>query len=81
MRTLAALPRRQAAADRPPRPSRSTRPLANRLGIQEVKWELEDLAFQTLHPRPYKEIAQLVETRRDERTRRILELTDTLRQS
>ena len=33
-----------------------------------------------MHPGPYKEIAQLVETRRDERTRRILELTDTLRQ-
>src|SRR4029079_1510267 len=45
-------------------------PLASRLGVQEVKWELEDLAFKTLHPGPYKEIAQLVETRRDERTRR-----------
>ena len=33
-------------------------PLANRLGVQEVKWELEDLAFKTLHPGPYKEIAQ-----------------------
>ncbi len=55
-------------------------PLANRLGVQEVKWELEDLAFKTLHPGPYKEIAQLVETRRDERTRRIKELTETLRQ-
>ena len=55
-------------------------PLANRLGLQEIKWELEDLAFKTLHPGPYKEIAQLVETRRDERTRRIQELTDMLRQ-
>ena len=55
-------------------------PLANRLGVQEVKWELEDLAFKTLHPGPYKEIAQLVETRRDERTRRIKDLTETLRQ-
>jgi GTP pyrophosphokinase len=55
-------------------------PLANRLGVQEVKWELEDLAFKTLHPGPYKEIAQLVETRRDERTERIRDLTDTLRQ-
>jgi GTP pyrophosphokinase len=55
-------------------------PLANRLGVQEVKWELEDLAFKTLHPGPYKEIAQLVETRRDERTLRIRDLTDTLRQ-
>jgi GTP pyrophosphokinase len=48
--------------------------------VQEVKWELEDLAFKTLHPGPYKEIAQLVETRRDERTRRIKDLTETLRQ-
>jgi len=55
-------------------------PLANRLGVQEVKWELEDLAFKTLHPGPYKEIAQLVEPRRDERTRRIKDLTETLRQ-
>ncbi|MDP9185656.1 MAG: bifunctional (p)ppGpp synthetase/guanosine-3',5'-bis(diphosphate) 3'-pyrophosphohydrolase [Actinomycetota bacterium] len=55
-------------------------PLANRLGVQEIKWELEDLAFKTLHPGPYKEIAQLVETRRDERTERIRDLTDTLRQ-
>ncbi len=55
-------------------------PLAIRLGVQEVKWELEDLAFKTLHPGPYKEIAQLVETRRDERTRRIKDLTETLRQ-
>ena len=55
-------------------------PLANRLGVQEVKWELEDLSFKTLHPGPYKEIAQLVETRRDERTERIQDLTDRLRQ-
>jgi guanosine-3',5'-bis(diphosphate) 3'-pyrophosphohydrolase len=55
-------------------------PLANRLGVQEVKWELEDLSFKTLHPGPYKEIATLVETRRDERTRLIDELTSTLRQ-
>ncbi|MGZ4131638.1 MAG: RelA/SpoT family protein [Actinomycetota bacterium] len=55
-------------------------PLANRLGVQEMKWELEDLAFKTLHPGPYKEIAALVETRRDERTQLIEELTSTLRQ-
>jgi guanosine-3',5'-bis(diphosphate) 3'-pyrophosphohydrolase len=55
-------------------------PLANRLGVQEVKWELEDLSFKTLHPGPYKEIAQLVETRREERQQRIRDLTETLRQ-
>ena len=44
-------------------------PLANRLGVQEIKWELEDLSFKTLHPGPYREIANLVETRRGERQR------------
>jgi guanosine-3',5'-bis(diphosphate) 3'-pyrophosphohydrolase len=42
-------------------------PLANRLGVQEIKWELEDLAFKTLHAGPYREIAALVEKRRGER--------------
>ncbi len=55
-------------------------PLANRLGVQEVKWELEDLSFKTLHPGPYREIANLVEQRRGERQRLIDELTTTLRQ-
>src|SRR4051794_21270839 len=35
-------------------------PLAHRLGIYALKWELEDLAFQTLHPRKYEEIKQMV---------------------
>ncbi len=38
-------------------------PLAHRLGIQEVKWQLEDLAFETLHPKRFAEIAQMVATR------------------
>jgi GTP diphosphokinase / guanosine-3',5'-bis(diphosphate) 3'-diphosphatase len=42
-------------------------PLAHRLGIHAIKWELEDLAFATLHPRKYKEIKQLVAQQRDER--------------
>ena len=42
-------------------------PLAHRLGIHAIKWELEDLAFQTLHPRKYKEIKGLVNQQRDER--------------
>jgi GTP pyrophosphokinase len=45
-----------------------------------VKWELEDLSFKTLHPGPYKEIASLVETRREERQTRIADLTMLLRQ-
>ena len=35
-------------------------PLAHRLGIHAIKWELEDLAFETLHPRKYEEIKTLV---------------------
>jgi guanosine-3',5'-bis(diphosphate) 3'-pyrophosphohydrolase len=55
-------------------------PLANRLGVQELKWELEDLAFKALHPGPYREIASLVEIRREERQRLIDEITTELRQ-
>ncbi len=42
-------------------------PLAHRLGIHSVKWELEDLAFSTLHPRRYEEIKRLVAARRGDR--------------
>ncbi len=42
-------------------------PIAHRLGIHAIKWELEDLAFQTLHPRKYTEIKQLVNQQREER--------------
>jgi GTP diphosphokinase / guanosine-3',5'-bis(diphosphate) 3'-diphosphatase len=42
-------------------------PLAHRLGIHAIKWELEDLAFNTLHPRKYNEIRQLVSQQRNER--------------
>src|SRR5919204_3578789 len=44
-------------------------PLAHRLGIQSIKWELEDRAFQTLHPRRYAEIEALVNQSRGERER------------
>jgi GTP diphosphokinase / guanosine-3',5'-bis(diphosphate) 3'-diphosphatase len=54
-------------------------PLANRLGVQELKWELEDLSFKTLHPGPYREIARLVETRRGERQRLIERVTSDAR--
>jgi GTP pyrophosphokinase len=54
-------------------------PLANRLGVQELKWELEDLAFKVLHPGPYKEIASLVEARRGERKLLIDEVTTLAR--
>jgi GTP pyrophosphokinase len=42
-------------------------PLAHRLGMAEVKWQLEDLAFAVLHPKRYAEIEQMVLTRAPER--------------
>ncbi len=42
-------------------------PLANRLGIWQIKWELEDLAFRFLQPDDYKRIASLLDERRTER--------------
>ena len=52
-------------------------PLAHRLGIWEIKWRLEDMAFQNLNPDAYREISKLVSTRRVEREgyiERVLEL-------
>ena len=42
-------------------------PLAHRLGVQQVKWQLEDLAFATLHPKRYAEIEQMVAARAPQR--------------
>ncbi|MGH8988081.1 MAG: RelA/SpoT family protein, partial [Acidimicrobiales bacterium] len=42
-------------------------PLAHRLGVQQVRWQLEDLAFATLHPRRYAEIEQMVAARAPQR--------------
>lgn len=44
-------------------------PLANRLGIGAIKWEMEDLAFRYLHPKDYKAIAMGLKTKRLERDR------------
>jgi GTP pyrophosphokinase len=49
-------------------------PLANRLGVWQVKWELEDLAFRYLQPLEYKHIATALKLRRSERERYIEEL-------
>jgi GTP diphosphokinase / guanosine-3',5'-bis(diphosphate) 3'-diphosphatase len=48
-------------------------PIAHRLGIHAIKWELEDLAFATLHPRKYKEIKELVSQQREDRERYVTE--------
>jgi GTP pyrophosphokinase len=53
-------------------------PLANRLGVWQVKWELEDLAFRYLQPAEYKHIAAALKTRRSERERYIDELKSLL---
>lgn len=42
-------------------------PLANRLGIWEIKWELEDLSFRFLEPETYREVAKLLDEKRVER--------------
>jgi len=42
-------------------------PLANRLGIWEIKWEMEDLAFRFLEPDTYKQVARLLDEKRVER--------------
>jgi GTP diphosphokinase / guanosine-3',5'-bis(diphosphate) 3'-diphosphatase len=48
-------------------------PLAHRLGINKFKWELEDLAFTTLHPRKYEEIKAMVTERRADREEHVRE--------
>ncbi len=48
-------------------------PLAHRLGIHALKWELEDLAFETLHPRKYEEIKAMVAERRTDREEHVAE--------
>ncbi|HEX9193427.1 MAG TPA: bifunctional (p)ppGpp synthetase/guanosine-3',5'-bis(diphosphate) 3'-pyrophosphohydrolase [Burkholderiales bacterium] len=46
-------------------------PLANRLGVWQLKWELEDLAFRYLEPELYKRIAGMLDDRRSERERAV----------
>lgn len=53
-------------------------PLANRLGIGQIKWELEDLAFYYLHPDQYKTIAKQLAERRTDRENRIESLIQFL---
>jgi guanosine-3',5'-bis(diphosphate) 3'-pyrophosphohydrolase len=53
-------------------------PLAHRLGIHAIKWELEDLSFQRLHPRKYDEIKKLVAQQRAERERYVTDAGEFL---
>src|SRR5207245_1185184 len=53
-------------------------PLAHRLGIHQLKWELEDLSFQTLHPRKFEEIKAMVAERRADREEHVAEASDVL---
>ncbi len=65
---------RYFAATKPVRPEPIARetmrlyaPLANRLGIWQLKWELEDLSFRFLEPETYKDVARLLDEKRIER--------------
>ncbi len=53
-------------------------PIAHRLGITQLRWQLEDLAFATLYPNRYQEIQQMVNQRRQEREAFIREVQDAL---
>ena len=68
MRTIAAMPK-QKQIDKARETLDIYAPIAHRLGIHAIKWELEDLAFQTLHPRKYNDIKGLVAQQRTERER------------
>ncbi len=84
MRTLAALP-----LEKQTRIARQTMeiyaPLAERLGIWQMKWELEDLAFKALQPTQFHELARMLDTRRKGREsyidRAIAELEPRLREA
>ena len=53
-------------------------PLANRLGIWQIKWELEDLAFRYVFPEKYKEIAENLAERREDREHQIEDILQRL---
>jgi GTP diphosphokinase / guanosine-3',5'-bis(diphosphate) 3'-diphosphatase len=54
-------------------------PLANRLGIGHIKWELEDLSFKYLEPESYREIQRLVAEKRADRETRLAKVIDTFK--
>ncbi|GAB4520067.1 MAG: bifunctional (p)ppGpp synthetase/guanosine-3',5'-bis(diphosphate) 3'-pyrophosphohydrolase [Anaerolineae bacterium] len=79
MRTLGSLPEHKRR-----RIARETMdifaPLANRLGIWQLKWELEDLAFRHLQPATYKELARKIDQRRQDRERYVQKVIAILSQ-
>ena len=56
-------------------------PLANRLGIWQIKWELEDLALRFLEPETYRDIAKKLEVRRTEREQLVQDFIDKLKKN
>ena len=54
-------------------------PLANRLGVYSLKWELEDLAFKYLYPEDYREIVEGINKKRDERLKFIDAIMDEIK--
>ncbi|MFM7527034.1 MAG: HD domain-containing protein, partial [Nodosilinea sp.] len=79
MRTLEPLP-----AEKQRRIARETMeifaPLANRLGIGRIKWELEDLSFKYLDPDSYRRMQEYVTDKRADREARLVLVAETLRQ-
>ena len=78
MRTLAAL-----KEDRRIFKARETleiyAPIAHRLGINSIKWELEDLSFYYLEPNKFKQVSRMVTDSREERENYLQDIIDTLR--
>ncbi|HVM11321.1 MAG TPA: bifunctional (p)ppGpp synthetase/guanosine-3',5'-bis(diphosphate) 3'-pyrophosphohydrolase, partial [Actinomycetota bacterium] len=77
MRTLGALSR-EKQTEKATETLEIYAPLAHRLGIFQIKWELEDLAFATLHPRRFTEISNLVGKAEDEREAYLREVVETV---
>ncbi|WP_193200653.1 RelA/SpoT family protein [Nostoc sp. MG11] len=79
MRTLQYMP--EASRRRSAQETRDIfAPLANRLGIWRIKWELEDLAFKYLEPDAFREIQQHVSEKRTAREEKLAKATDILRE-
>jgi len=80
MRTLHALPRRKQIGI-----AKETRdlfaPLANRLGIWQIKWELEDLCLRYLEPDVYLSLVEQLNERREERANLVNEVCETVRKA